>query len=190
LAKNKRLKKMIEREMNLVENEFEKSGQSNRMYKELEYQTLKTWTKSRRVVAKAEYLAKGANPRFIVTSLKTEEYEGRYLYEDVYCARGDMENRIKEQQLYLFADRTSAATMRANQLRLWLSSVAYILINELRRIGLKFTEFAKAQCHTIRNKILKIGAQIKISVRRVFVSFSGGYPYQKIFQQAYEQLRY
>lgn len=189
LAKNQRLKKMIERDMEQAQRIYKEEGIANRRYKDLEYQTLKTWTTSRRVVAKAEYLAKGSNPRFIVTSLNAEEYEKKYLYEEVYCARGDMENRIKEQQLYLFADRTSARTMRANQLRLWLSSVAYMLVSELRRIGLKGTDLAKAQCQTIRNKILKIGAQVRVSIRRVLVSFASGYPYQKIFQQAYNQLR-
>lgn len=121
----------------------------------------------------------------MVTSLKKEDIDAKTLYEDEFCARRDMENRIKEQQLYLFSDRTSCETMRANQLRLWFSSIAYILMHELRILGLKCTEFAKAQCHTIRNKILKIGAQVSISVRRVFISFASGYPYQDIFENIY-----
>ncbi len=111
------------------------------------------------------------------------------LYEDQYCARGDMENRIKEQQLWLFADRTSAATMRANELRLWFSSVAYTLMTALRRLGLKGTQLAKAQCGTIRLKLLKIGAQIRVTVRKVWVSFAESCPYHAVFRQVYDQLR-
>ncbi len=141
------------------------------------------------MVGKAEHLPKGANPRFVVTSLSVEQFDARTLYEQQYCGRGDMENRIKEQQLYLFADRTSAATMRANQLRLWFSSVAYTLMNALRRLGLKGTKLARAQCNTIRLKLLKIGAQIKVTVRKVWVSLSESYPYQQLFKQVYENLR-
>ena len=131
----------------------------------------------------------GENPRFIVTSLRKSEVDARTLYEDVYCARGDMENRIKEQQLALFADRTSAATMRANQLRLWLSSVAYVLLSALRRLGLAGTPWAGAQCDTIRLKLLKIGAQVRVTVRKVWLSFSESYPYQAIFTAVYNNLR-
>ena len=126
--------------------------------------------------------------RFVVTSLSADVVDARMLYEDYYCARGDMENRIKEQQLYLFADRTSTATMRANQLRLWFSSVAYTLLTALRRLGLKGTELAQAQCHTIRLRLLKLGAQIKVTVRKVWVSLAESYPYRLLFQRVYENL--
>ena len=134
------------------------------------YTTLDSWRRERRVVAKAEHLAKGSNPRFIVTSLPTSAIDGQTLYEQIYCARGEMENRIKEQQLDLFADRTSAATMRANQLRLWFASFAYVLLEALRRIGLRHTQFANATCGTIRLKLLKIGAQVRTSVRRIKIA--------------------
>jgi len=124
----------------------------------------------------------------VVTSLPTEQVDARTLYEQTYCARGDMENRIKEQQLWLFADRTSCATMRANQLRLWFSSVAYTLMQALRRLGLKGTKLAKAQCGTIRLKLLKIGARIRVTVRKIWVSLSESYPYQQLFRQVYENL--
>ena len=145
LAKNERLKKEITEELQQAKELYEQTGQSARVYKDFEYKTLKSWSRSRRVVGKAEHLQKGENPRFVVTSLSTEQFDAKTLYEEQYCCRGDMENRIKEQQLYLFADRTSAATMRANQLRLWFSSVAYTLMNALRRLGLKDTKLAKAQ---------------------------------------------
>lgn len=189
LAKNERLKKEITEELQQAKELYEQTGQSARVYKDFEYQTLKSWSRSRRVVGKAEHLQKGENPRFVVTSLSTEQIDAKTLYEEQYCARGDMENRIKEQQLYLFADRTSAVTMRANQLRLWFSSVAYTLMNALRRLGLKGTKLAKAQCNIIRLKLLKIGAQIKVTVRKIWVSFSESYPYQQIFKQVYENLR-
>jgi len=189
LSKNKRLKAMIEQEEEAAKQKHIETGKAVRAFKDMTYKTLKSWSKHRRVIAKAEYLSKGANPRFVVTSLKAEEFGAKELYEKQYCARGDMENRIKEQQLYLFADRTSTETMRANQLRLWFSSIAYILLNELKRVGLQSTEMSGAQCHTIRNKLLKIGAQVRISVRRVFVSFASGCPYQDIYQQVYRNLR-
>ena len=135
-------------------------------------------------------MAKGENPRFIVTHLLRSEIAAGQLYEDVYCARGDMENRIKEQQLYLFSDRTSSATMHANQLRLYFSSLAYVLMNELITRALQGTQFAKAQCHTIRLKLLKqVGAQVRISVRRVYVSFASSYPYQQAFFQILGNLK-
>ena len=141
------------------------------------------------MIGKAEQLPAGPNPRFIVTSLKKSEVDGQSLYEDVYCARGDMENRIKEQQLGLFADRTSAETMRANQLRLWLSSVAYVLLSALRRLGLAGTAWAGAQCDTIRLKLLKIGAKVHVTVRKVWLSLSEAYPYQAIFAAVYKNLQ-
>lgn len=189
LAKNERLKKEIAQELEQAKELYEQTSQASRFYKDFEYQTLKSWSKPRRVIGKAEYMEKGENPRFVVTSLSADEFDAKTLYEQQYCGRGDMENRIKEQQLCLFADRTSAATMRANQLRLWFSSLAYTLMNALRRLGLKNTKLAKAQCDTIRLKLLKIGAQIKVTVRKVWVSLSESYPYQQLFKQVYENLR-
>lgn len=188
LAKNKRLLRRIEKEQERARAGFERRGRPTRIFAEFSYRTRQSWSRSRRVVAKAEHLAKGANPRFIVTSLSREHIKARPLYERVYCARGDMENRIKEQQLDLFADRTSSSKMRANQLRLWFSTVAYLLLHLFRGLGLKGTEMAQAQCGTIRLKLLKIGAQVKVSVRRIVVAFAVGYPYQRIFAQVYENL--
>jgi hypothetical protein len=188
LAKNQRLKCEIAAELEKAKTIFERTNQSARVFKDFEYQTLKSWSCSRRVVGKAEYLGKGENPRFVVTSLSCDEVDARTLYEQRYCGRGEMENRIKEQQLWLFADRTSCATMRANQLRLWFSSVAYTLMQALRRLGLKGTKLARAQCGTIRLKLLKIGVQVQVTVRKVWVSFSESYPYQQLFRQVYQNL--
>ncbi len=159
------------------------------MFTEFRYRTLETWSRSRRVIAKAEHLDKGANPRFVVTSMAGHELHSREVYEDLYCARGDMENRIKEQQLDLFADRTSANTMRANQLRLWFSSFAYVLLSALRRVALQGTRMAKATCGTIRLKLLKIGALVQLSVRRFVIRFASACPYQDVFHQAWQNLR-
>jgi hypothetical protein len=188
LAKNQRLKREIAAELAQAETIFGQTDRPARVFKDFRYKTLKSWSRSRRVVGKAEYLVKGENPRFVVTSLPCDQVDARTLYEQRYCGRGDMENRIKEQQLWLFADRTSCATMRANQLRLWFSSVAYTLMQALRRLGLKGTKLAKAQCGTIRLKLLKIGAQVRVTVRKVWVSFSQSYPYQQLFRQAYQNL--
>jgi hypothetical protein len=141
------------------------------------------------VVAKAEHLDKGANPRFVVTSIEMEQMDAQILYEQLYCGRGEMENRIKEQQLWLFADRTSTGKMRANQLRLYFSSVAYLLMQALRRLGLRGTQMAAAQCHTIRLKLLKVGAQVEVTVRKVWVSLAGGYPYADLFYQVFRNLQ-
>ena len=189
LAKNNRLQEQIKAEMEQAKEMFSESGKAARVFKDFRYQTLDSWSKERRVVGKAEHLEKGANPRFVVTSLSIDEVEAKTLYEELYCQRGEMENRIKEQQLQLFADRTSTHWLKSNQLRLWLSSAAYALINELRRVGLAETEMAQAQCQTIRLKLFKIGAQIKISVRRVMVSLASGYPYQELFKLIYKNLR-
>jgi hypothetical protein len=189
LAKNKRLTGELSQELSQAKEQYEQTGKAARVFRDFTYQTLESWSCSRRVVGKAEHLEKGANPRFIVTSLSKEMFDARSLYEDLYCGRGDMENRIKEQQLCLFADRTSAATMRANQLRLWFSSVAYTLMTALRRLGLKNTELGTARCDTIRLKLLKIGAQIRVTVRRVWVSLSQGWPYRDIFVIVYRQLQ-
>jgi len=189
LAKNSRLIKAIETEMAQAQQIHQSTQQPARVFKDFRYRTRKSWSCERRVVGKAEYLAKGENPRFIVTSMASEEKEARELYEDFYCARGEMENRIKEQQLGLFADRTSTAWMRSNQLRLYFSSFAYILVHALRRLGLQGTELAKAQCDTIRLKLFKIGAQIRVSVRKVWISFSESYPYLSLFQQVIARLQ-
>jgi hypothetical protein len=189
LAKNPRLLQEIETELKTAEAESAKTGKAARIYKNFRYQTLEqTWRRTRRVVAKAEHLNKGSNPRFVVTSLAQKWFPAAVVYETVYCARGEMENRIKEQQLGLFADRTSTATMRGNQLRLYFSSIAYILMHDLRRLALKGTELEHAQCTTIRLKILKIGAQIHVTVRRVWIRMAAGYPYKDAFWQAFENL--
>lgn len=183
LARNKRLEGMLKDELALAElvSKAERGGAPVRIFKELRYETLDSWTRERRVVGKAEWLGDKANPRFVVTSFSPSHYDARSLYEDLYCARGDMENRIKEQQLGLFADRTSAHTMRANQLRLWFSSVAYVLINLLRHFGLRGTALERAQAGTIRLKLLKLGAMVRVSVRRVVLSLSAAAPIREIF---------
>jgi hypothetical protein len=189
LSRNERLERMLTPAMEAARRWHELTGQAARVFMELKYQTLKSWSRQRRVIGKAEFLDKGANPRFIATSLSAEAFAARKLYEEDYCARGDMENRIKEQQLDLFADRTSTATMRANQIRLWLSSVAYCLMNDLRELGLRGTRMAKAQCGTIRTRLLKIGAVVSISVRRVLVSMARSCPLQEVFSRAFVNLR-
>jgi len=187
LAKNERLKNKIKKELKKAERQYRETGRAARVFKEFYYKTRKSWSERRRVVAKAEHLEKGENPRFVVTSLPAEEWPASTLYEQLYCARGDMENRIKE-QLMLFADRTSTAYLRSNQLRWYFSSVAYVLLQMLRHLGLQGTELAKAQCATIRLKLLKIGALVRISVRKVWVSLAGGYPYSSLFRQVHETL--
>jgi hypothetical protein len=189
LAKNERLNKEIEAEMAQAQQIQKSTEAAARVFKDFRYRTRKSWSRERRVVGKAEYLAKGANPRFVVTSISSAEKDARTLYEDFYCARGDMENRIKEQQLGLFADRTSTAWMRSNQLRLYFSSLAYILMQRLRQWGLKGTELAQAQCETIRLKLFKIGAQVAVTVRKVWISFSESYPYLGLFQRVFARLQ-
>ena len=188
LARNSRLQRAIEKEMAEAKAEHHRTGHAARLFKNFSYRTLKTWSRRRRVVGKAEFLPGRPNPRFVVTSLTREQIDPRALYEDLYCARGDMENRIKEQQLHMFADRTSTATMAANQLRLWFSTVAYMLIQGLRRLGLAGTEMARAQCQTIRLKLLKIGAHIRVTVRKVWVSMASGSPYADVFARAWANL--
>lgn len=188
LAKNRRLEAALQAELVQAKQQYEATGQAARVFKDFSYQTLDSWSRSRRVVGKAEHLAKGANPRFVVTSLSSEQFDAKTLYEVEYCGRGEMENRIKEQQRFLFADRTSAATMRANQLRLWFSSVAYVLLQALRREGLQGTPMAQAQCDTIRLKLLKIGAQIRVTVRKVWVALAEGCPYAGVFRQVYQNV--
>ena len=184
IARNPRLERLLKPAMERCA----ETGAPGRVYQELRYRTKKSWSRSRRVIGKAEITEHGRNPRFIVTSLSIDTIEGRKLYEEVYCARGDMENRIKEQQLDLFATRTSGHLMRVNQLRLWLSSVAYSLIEALRRLALAGTALANAYCGTIRLKLLKIGARIRVSVRKVWVTFATSHPAEPIFAHAYRRL--
>jgi hypothetical protein len=189
LARNERLVGAIAGDLATAEAESLAKGGAARRFADFAWRTRDSWSRARRVVAKAEHLPQGANPRFVVTSLRAAESDARALYEDVYCARGEVENRIKEQQLDLFADRTSAATMRANQLRLWLASFAYVLLEALRRIGLRHTQFATATCGTIRLKLLTIGAQVRKSVRRIKVAMASACPYQTEYHLAYLYLK-
>jgi hypothetical protein len=189
LARNDRLVGVIAEELAAAAAESLAQGRPARRFVDFPWRTLDSWSRERRVIAKAEHLPKGPNPRFIVTSLPARAIDARTLYEDVYCARGEIENRIKEQQLDLFADRTSAATMRANQLRLWFASFAYVLLEALRRIGLRHTQFAAATCGTIRLKLLKIGAQVRRSVRRIKVAMASACPYQVEYHLAYLYLK-
>lgn len=188
LAKNSRLLAELAPELAEAKTQWDATGQAARVFKDFSYQTLESWSRPRRVVGKAEHLDKGANPRFVVSSLSAQEFPAQALYEVEYCGRGEMENRIQEQQLCLFADRTSAATMRANQLRLWFSSVAYTLMQALRRLALQNTSMAQAQCDTIRVKLLKIGAQIRVTVRKIWVALAEGCPYEAVFRQVYQNL--
>jgi hypothetical protein len=184
LAQNARLKKQIAPEMAQAEKQYEQTKASARVFTEFLYATQDTWSRQRRVIAKAEHIAKGANPRFVVTSLSAQQMAAQELYEKEYCARGECpENRIKEQQLDLFADRTSTGKMWSNQLRLYFSSIAYVLLQTLRRTALAGTELAKAQCGTIRLKLLKIGAQIRVTVRKIWVSLAESYPHAELFAQ-------
>ena len=188
LARNERLVDEIVAQLAEAQAASRRTGKPARRFKDFLWTTLDSWSRRRRVIAKAEWTGGEANPRFIVTSLGREEVEAQHLYEKVYCARGDMENRIKECQADLFADRTSTATMRANQLRLWFASMAYVLLCALRRIGLCSTRFAKASCGSIRLALLKIGALVTISVRRVRFAMASGCPYQDDFRSAHVRL--
>ena len=185
LAKNERLIAEIEAGLAQAAEESRKTGKPARRFKDFLWTTLDSWSRRRRVIGKAEYTRGEANPRFVVTSLKHDQAGARHLYETIYCARGEMENRIKECQGDLFADRTSAATMRANQLRLWFASMAYVLLCALRRIGLRFTQFAQATCGTIRLRLLKIGALITTSVRRVKIAMASAYPWRDEWELAH-----
>ena len=190
LARNERLEQAINAELMLASLDSTSSGRPARRFKDFMWSTLDSWSHNRRVIGKAEVTGGEANPRFVVTSLKQNEVGAQHLYEAIYCARGEMENRIKECQLDLFADRTSAATMRANQLRLWFASMAYVLLCALRRIGLAHSQFADATCGTIRLKLLKIGALVRISVRRIKVAMSSACPWQNEFALAHVRLRH
>ncbi|MCW6511779.1 IS1380 family transposase [Hyphomicrobiales bacterium BP6-180914] len=190
LARNARLVEEIAVELIQAEDEATRTSRPARRFKDFRWSTRDSWSKRRRVIAKAEWTNGEANPRFIVTSLDKAEAGARFLYEDIYCARGDMENRIKECQADLFADRTSAATMRANQLRLWFASLAYALLCALRRIGLKHTVFAEATSATIRLKLLKVGALVTTSVRRVKkIAMASAHPWQQEWRLAQARLR-
>jgi hypothetical protein len=188
LAKNQRLVAEIAAELAAAEADSKATGQPARRFKEFQWSTRDSWSRPRRVIAKAESTAGAANPRFVVTSLSSEDAAPQRLYAEIDCARGDMENRLKECQLDLFADRTSAATMRANQLRLWFAAMAYGLLGALRRRALQHTQFANATCGTIRLKLLKIGALVRTSVRRITFAMASSYPYQRDFARAHAQL--
>ena len=193
LARNPRLVGAIAAELALAKSEAEQTGKAARRFKDFRYQTLDSWSRERRVVGKAEQLVDGsgapsANPRFVVTSLGAEAWAAPALYEQLYCARGEMENRIKECQLDLFADRTSTKAMRSNQLRLWFAAMAYVLIEALRRIALPTTRLGQATAGTIRLRLLKIGALVRRSVRRVTVAMASGHPWQRDWAIAHQAL--
>jgi DDE family transposase len=192
LARNKRLRRIIGASMWQATEDWKRTSKPARVFSEFSYRTKKTkkggWSRERRVVAKAEHIDGKENPRFVVTSLTSDEFAAQALYEELYCGRGDMENRVKE-QYSLFADRVSAETMRANQMRLYLSVMAYVLVSGLRRLGLKGTDLATAQVSTIRVKLLKIGAQVRVTVRKVWVSMASSYPWQDLYAQVWTNLR-
>lgn len=188
LARNARLRRIIGREMQQARQQHQQTRRAARAFADFSYRTRKSWSCQRRVVGKAEYLEKGENPRFIVTSLGSQAWPAQKLYEQLYCARGDMENRIKE-QLSLFSDRLSTETMRANQLRLYLSSLAYVLVHALRRLALQGSPWAQAQVGTIRLRLLKIAAQVRVTARRVWVRYSSAYPWPALFLSAWNALR-
>jgi hypothetical protein len=188
LARNQRLRKIIGKQLHQAQLLQQSTGKAARVFAEFDYSTRKSWSRSRRVVAKAEHLDKGENPRFVVTTLPAEQWAAQDLYEKFYCARGEMENRIKE-QMCLFADRLSTDEMKANQLRLYFSALAYTLMEALRRLALTGTEWAEAQVDTIRLKLFKIGAIVRISVRRIMLQFNSAYPWKDLFAQAFYALR-
>ncbi|TAN70183.1 MAG: IS1380 family transposase [Magnetospirillum sp.] len=188
LARNARLVAEIAAELADAEAQSQATGKPARRFKDFQWSTRKSWSRRRRVIGKAEWTQGEANPRFVVTTLSAKDGDGKTLYETVYCARGEMENRIKECRLDLFADRTSTATMRANQLRLWFASMAYVLLAALRRIALRQTQFARATCGSIRLKLLKIGALVATSVRRIKIAMASGYPWQTEWAEAYARL--
>jgi hypothetical protein len=189
LARNQRLERTIADKLKKAARRSEETGKPVRLFDEFDYRTRDTWSRERRVVAKAEHLPGRSNPRFVVTSLKRSALGKQRVYEELYCARGEMENRIKEQQLYLFADRTSSSSFRANQTRLYFSSIAYLLLEALRRIGLAGTDMAQALCSTIRTRLLKIGARVCVTVRRIWVAMAQACPYALLFRRAVANLR-
>jgi hypothetical protein len=189
LARNSRLEAILAPALRAARVWHELTGCPQRAFMDFAYQTLDSWSRARRVVGKAEWLVGGGNPRFVVTSLSAQEVGACVLYERTYCGRGDMENRIKEQQLDLFADRTSTHLLRSNQLRLYMASIAYSILRDLRELGLKGTAWSQAQCGTLRTRLLKIGAMIRVSVRRVLVRFSSAFPLREVVLRALQQLR-
>ena len=189
LAKNSRLLRALAPELAQAHEQFARTKQPARVFQDLTYCTRESWSRERRVIGKAEHRTKGANPRFVVTSLTATAFAAAAVYEQAYCGRGDMENRIKEQQLMLCADRVSCSTMRANQVRLCLATVAYIVLRALRQFGLAQTELAQAQCATIRVKLLKLGAVVRVTVRQVWWSLSESYPLRQVFVQVVGALR-
>jgi hypothetical protein len=187
-ARNQRLHAMVADALLQAAQQWEQTQQPARVFVEFSYQTLSgSWSRARRVVAKAEHIDGKENPRYVVTSLPAAAWPAQRLYEELYCARGEMENRIKE-QFTLFADRVSAESIRANQLRLYLSAMAYVLVCGLRRLGLKATELATAQAATIRLRLLKIGAQVCVTVRRVWISLPRSYPWPDMFERVHRAL--
>jgi len=189
LARNKTLRGQIEEPMRRAREGYNKTGKATRVFSQFSYRTVsKTWSRWRRVVAKAEYITGKENPRFIVTSLEPEAYRARELYERLYCARGEMENRIKD-QMSLFADRMSTESFRGNPLRLYLSTFAYTLLRGLREQALKGNELAKAQPQTLRLRLLKIAATVRVTARKIWVSLPRSYPLQDVFRQAHLALR-
>ena len=187
-ARNQRLQRIIGRALQQAKQEHRRTGKAARVFCEFAYRTKKSWSRARRVIAKAEQIEGKENPRYLVTSLGQEDWPAQKLYEQLYCARGEMENRIKE-QLSLFADRMSTEALRSNQLRLYFSSLAYVLVEALRRLGLAGTEWAEAQVDTIRLRLLKIAAQVRITARRIWIRFSRAYPWQNVFAAACTALR-
>lgn len=184
LARNPRLQAALVTELADAKRLCVTSGKPARVFRDFQYRTIDSWNRARRVVGKAEHTLDGANPRFVVTSIKHRRYAARALYEDFYCARGEAENRIGE-QFEMFADRASSATMQANQLRMWFSAMAYILVDTLRRVGLRHTQFADAAAQTIRLKLFKLGAQVRTSVRRIHFAIASGCPNKVEFELAY-----
>jgi hypothetical protein len=184
LAQNSRLNELAKPRLDRASRQYEKTGQKQRLFGTIRYAAL-TWDRARRVIVKAEHTEQGSNPRYVITNLKGDS---QTLYDELYCARGEMENRIKEQQLDLFADRTSCTKWWANQFRLLLSSLAYLLLETIRRLGLKGTELARAQCGTIRLKLLKIGAVIRRNTRRIYFHCSSACPYEDLFFRVIRRL--
>ena len=187
VARNQRLERRINKALQKARGRFAVRGEAARTFVEFYYRTRESWSRRRRVVAKAEWLEKGPNPRFVVTTLGPRQWHAQALYEQLYCERGEAENRIKE-QLSLFADRVSAESMQANQLRLYFAGIAYVLMTGLRRLGLPGTKMARAQATTIRLRLLKIGARIRITARKVWLSMASSYPWQALYGQVYAQL--
>ena len=187
LARNARLRRIIAQAMQEAKQEHRRSGKAARVFTEFFYRTRKSWSRRRRVVAKAEQIEGKENPRYVVTSLSAQAWPAQKLYEQLYCARGEMENRVKE-QLSLFSDRLSTETLRANQLRLYFSALAYVLVHALRRLALRGTEWAEAQVETIRRKLLKIAAEVRVTARRIWVRYSAAYPWKPLFAAAWSAL--